>query len=137
MAGLSCVYQLSHPMNPNDPSPPVRWLTPKLAVCPQIGPQDIPAIAEMGFRTVICNRPDHEYGPDQPTADEVKTASAEHGLAFAMLPVTPDGGTASDAIAMAELLAQLPAPILAYCRSGGRCVALISVVARMGHPVPQ
>jgi sulfide:quinone oxidoreductase len=124
-------------MNPNDPSPPVRWLTPQLAVSPQIGAQDVPAIAEMGFKTIICNRPDNEYGPGQPTAHEVQSAASAHGLAFADLPVTPDGGTASDATAMAKLLAELPTPILAYCRSGNRCIALISVAARMGHPIPQ
>jgi sulfide:quinone oxidoreductase len=124
-------------MNPDDSSPPVHWLTPKLAVCPQIGAHDVPAIAEMGFKTIICNRPDNEYGPGQPTADEVQTAASALGLAFADLPVTPDGGTASDATAMGKLLADLPAPVLAYCRTGNRCIALISVVARMGYPIPR
>jgi len=53
------------------------------------------------------------------------------------LPVTPDGGTASDAKAMGKLLESLPQPILAYCRTGNRCIALIGVTARMGHAIPQ
>lgn len=116
---------------------PVRWLTEQLAVTGQIAPQDVSEIANMGFKSVICNRPDNEYGPGQPTAEEVKTAADAAGLAFAMLAVTPDGGTAADATEMGKLLGSMPQPILAYCRTGNRCVALISVSARMGHPIPK
>lgn len=118
-------------------TPPVRWLTEKLAVIGQISPDDIAAISEMGFKTVICNRPDDEYGPGQPKADDVKAAAEAAGLSYGFVPVTPDGGTASDAKAMGELLEKLPAPILAYCRTGNRCIALIGVTARMGFPIPQ
>jgi uncharacterized protein (TIGR01244 family) len=116
---------------------PVRWLTEKLAVVGQIAADDIPSIAAMGFKTVICNRPDDEYGPGQPKADDVKAAAEAAGLAYGFLPVTPDGGTASDAKAMGKLLESLPQPILAYCRTGNRCIALIGVTARMGHAIPQ
>ena len=37
-----------------------RTLTPRYTVSPQITPEDIPAIKEAGFTTVICNRPDQE-----------------------------------------------------------------------------
>lgn len=115
----------------------VRWLTEKLAVVGQISPADIPSIAEMGFKSVICNRPDDEYGPGQPKSDDVKAAVEAAGLAYGFVPVTPDGGTASDAKAMGKLLETLPQPILAYCRTGNRCIALIGVTARMGHAIPQ
>lgn len=116
---------------------PVRWLTEKLAVIGQISPQEVAAIAEMGFKSVICNRPDDEYGPGQPKSDDIKAEAEKLGLAYAFLPVTPVGGTAADAKAMGALLANMPTPILAYCRSGGRCMALIGVTARMGFPIPQ
>jgi uncharacterized protein (TIGR01244 family) len=116
---------------------PVRWITEKLAVCGQIGPEDVAGLADMGFRSIICNRPDDEYGPGQPKADDVKTEAQRCGLGYAFLPVTPDGGNASDAKEMGQLLEKLPAPILAYCKTGGRCMALIGVAARMGATIPQ
>lgn len=118
-------------------SVPVRWLTEKLAICGQIGPEHVSGLAEMGFKSIICNRPDDEYGPGQPAADDVKTATQAAGLAFAFLPVTPDGGSAADAKEMGELLAKMPTPVLAYCKTGGRCMSLIGVAARMGMPIPQ
>ena len=115
---------------------PVRWLTEKLAIAGQIAPEHLTAIADMGFKTVICNRPDNEYGPGQPTADSIREQAESLGLTFAHLPVSGDGGTARDAQEMGKLLASLPAPILAYCYSGGRCMALIGNAARMGLPIP-
>ena len=116
---------------------PVRWLTEQLAICGQIGPEHIAAIADMGFKSVICNRPDDEFGPGQPKADDIKTAAQGAGLEYAFLPVTPDGGSASDAKEMGGLLAKMPTPVLAYCKTGGRCMALIGTAARMGFPIPQ
>ena len=115
---------------------PVKWLTENLAVCPQISPEQVPELAAMGFKSIVCNRPDDEYGPGQPKADEIAAKALEQGLAYAFLPVTPDGGTASDAKEMGRLLAELPQPVLAYCRTGNRCVALISLSARMGFAIP-
>jgi sulfide:quinone oxidoreductase len=115
---------------------PVRWLTEKIAICGQIGPEHLGPIAKMGFKSVICNRPDDEFGIGQPKADDVKTAAEAAGLVYAFLPVTPDGGTGMDAKEMGTLLANMPTPILAYCKTGGRCMALIGTAARMGYPIP-
>ena len=51
----------------------LRQLTPEIAVAPQIDIEDLPAIAEAGFRVLIINRPDHEVGPD---LDSVAMSSA-------------------------------------------------------------
>lgn len=115
---------------------PVRWLSENMAVTGQIGPQEIAAIAEMGFKSVICNRPDAEYGPDQPAADDVHKACNAAGLSFGWVPVTPDGGTAHDAQAMGKLVTSLPTPILAYCRTGNRCISLLSNVVGIGQAIP-
>jgi protein tyrosine phosphatase (PTP) superfamily phosphohydrolase (DUF442 family) len=50
--------------------------------------------------------------------------------------VPPDGGTAADAQSMGQLLGNVDAPVLAYCKTGGRCMALIGLAARLGHPIP-
>jgi len=116
---------------------PVRWLTEQLAISGQISPEDLPGLARMGFRTIICNRPDHEYGPGQPTAEAIRLAAEAIGLQFASHPVAGDGGSATDALEMGRLMTELPRPILSYCYSGGRCMALISLAARLGQPIPK
>lgn len=72
---------------------PARWLTDQLAVAPQLTPSDVALAAAEGFKTIICNRPDQEGGPDQPDHDLIQTASAQAGLSFAYLPVSPGGQT--------------------------------------------
>ena len=41
---------------------PVRSVTPEFYVAAQLAPTDMAAAAAMGFKTVICNRPDMEGG---------------------------------------------------------------------------
>lgn len=116
---------------------PVHWLTSRLAITGQIHPQHLEAIAKMGFKSVICNRPDNEYGPGQPLASEIESAAQAQGLSFAHLPVAPTGGDAVNADDMGKLLASMPQPILTYCATGGRCMALIRNAAGAGHEIPQ
>lgn len=116
---------------------PVHWLTKALAITGQIHPQDLAAVSAMGFKSVICNRPDNEFGPGQPAATDIETAATEQGLSFAWLPVAPHGGDAQDADAMGKLLESLPQPILSFCKTGGRCVALINNAAQLGHKIPE
>lgn len=116
---------------------PLRWLTPKLAVAPQLGPEHMALAAQEGFKSVICNRPDGEAGPDQPSQDAVGEAARAAGLEFAYLPVGSSNHTPEQADGMGELMAKLPTPILAYCRSGNRCIGLIGLSNQQGHAVPQ
>lgn len=115
----------------------LRWLTPKLAVCPQISASDIPAAQEAGFKSIICNRPDGEEGPQQPSQSAVGDAAKAMGLAFAYHPVNSSGHTPEQAMQMGALINSLPTPILAYCRSGGRCANLIGLAAQLGQTVPK
>lgn len=116
---------------------PLRWLTPKLAVAPQLGPEHMAMAAEQGFKSVICNRPDGEAGPTQPSQDAVGDAARAAGMVFAYLPVGSANHTTDQANDMGALMAQLPAPILAYCRSGNRCIGLIGLSTQQGHAVPE
>ncbi|MEY4083099.1 MAG: hypothetical protein RL483_468 [Pseudomonadota bacterium] len=115
---------------------PHRWLTDQLAIAGQLSPHQLGEIHEAGFKTLICNRPDFEGGPSQPTAAELQLAAESLGLKFCCLPVSPAGGTPEEAMKMGELMSQMPTPILAYCASGGRCMGLISLAAQLGQPIP-
>jgi uncharacterized protein (TIGR01244 family) len=73
---------------------------------------------------VVNNRPDFEHGPDQPTSAQIEAAAVAAGLVYRHLPV--DGGWQSpeQIAAFAQLLAELPQPMLAFCRSGARSTRL-------------
>jgi uncharacterized protein (TIGR01244 family) len=87
-------------------------------------PDAMAELARLGFKSVINNRPDFEHGPDQPASAAVEAAAVAAGLQYRHLPV--DGGWQSpEQIAeFARLLAELPAPVLAFCRSGARSTRL-------------
>lgn len=105
-------------------STPFRSVAPDFSVAPQLEPADMARAAAAGFRSVINNRPDHEHGPGQPTSAQMQAAAAAAGLAYRHLPV--DGGYQSpeEIAAFAQLLQELPRPILAFCRSGARSTRL-------------
>jgi sulfide:quinone oxidoreductase len=111
----------------------IRKITDELSVSPQIHVADVVDIAVAGFRAVICNRPDGESA-DQPSSDDVAIAVRAAGLEWRMLPVTQV--TPADVNAFGKLLAELPKPVLAYCRSGTRCTALWSLSEVDKRPTP-
>ena len=98
----------------------VQTLSPDLSVAPQLGPQAMAPLAEAGFKSVINNRPDFEGGPDQPTNAAIEAAARAAGLTYVFLPVAPGHQTQEEIARFAELMATLPRPILAFCRSGTR-----------------
>ncbi|WP_028220967.1 bifunctional protein tyrosine phosphatase family protein/NAD(P)/FAD-dependent oxidoreductase [Paraburkholderia oxyphila] len=109
----------------------------RFASADQITPADLADIAAAGYRSVICNRPDGEGGPSQPAAAQIREAAKQLGLQFAYLPVTP-GKIGPDEIArFAQLLADMPAPVLAYCRTGNRATNLwqFAQASAQAHPV--
>lgn len=111
---------------------PVRALTDTFSVAPQLSPDDMPAVAAAGYKSVIINRPDFEGGPDQPTAAQVSLAALNAGLQVEYQPVVSGAMTVADVARFAELLKTLPAPVLAYCRSGTRCTNLFVAAQQQG-----
>ncbi|WP_146344079.1 TIGR01244 family sulfur transferase [Falsiphaeobacter marinintestinus] len=106
----------------------IRHITPDYAVSPQITAEDAQAIADAGFKLVICNRPDAEVTPD--LAEETIRAAVEAaGLRFEALPLTQETMTLDNAARHRALMESAEGPVLAYCRTGTRC----SVVWALGH----
>jgi uncharacterized protein (TIGR01244 family) len=101
-------------------TPQVQQLSADLCVAPQLDPTAMAWAAQAGFKSVINNRPDFEGGPDQPTSATMQAAALAAGLRYAWLPVAPQVQTAQEIARFAELLNELPKPVLAYCRSGAR-----------------
>jgi uncharacterized protein (TIGR01244 family) len=105
-----------------------RSITPDYAVAGQIVAADIAAVKAAGFRSVICNRPDAEHPGEASTADEVARAATAAGLEFRYIPVISGQITHENVEDQAAALADLPAPVFAYCRSGARCTNLYGLV---------
>ncbi|UCI06051.1 TIGR01244 family sulfur transferase [Mesorhizobium sp. B1-1-8] len=104
-----------------------RQISEDYSVSGQIHPDDISAIKDAGFRSVICNRPDDEQ-PGQPSAESVKSAAEAAGLAFRYIPVISGQITMDNVEDQAEALDQLEGPVFAYCRSGARCTNLYGLI---------
>jgi uncharacterized protein (TIGR01244 family) len=106
------------------PALSVNWLNAEIAVAPQLGAEQMAAVAALGFRSVINNRPDGEAGADQPTSASIATAATTAGLDYAHVPIPPSTHTPEDAEKMHHALQNLPKPVLAFCRSGNRSTRL-------------
>jgi uncharacterized protein (TIGR01244 family) len=109
---------------------PVRAVAPDVCVAPQLTPAAMAEAAQAGFRSVVNNRPDFEHGPDQPTNAAIEAAAHAAGLEYRYLPVDSAYQSPEEIAAMAKLLAELPRPLLMFCRSGARSTRLF--VAAMG-----
>jgi len=98
-----------------------RKVTDHFSVTPQLQVSDLLAAKLAGFKTIICNRPDDEGGPDQPSIAEMQKEAESLGLGFLALPFA---GMPSAEIAgqQGALIEAADAPVLAYCRSGTRSI---------------
>ncbi|GGC32446.1 hypothetical protein GCM10011371_19830 [Novosphingobium marinum] len=105
----------------------IDFVTPRLAVAGQLGLDDIAALEENGFRSLICNRPDDEE-PGQPAWSAIEAAAKAAGLETRYIPV--GGGMTAElqAGAFADALSGLPEPVLAFCRTGNRSRQLAELV---------
>lgn len=101
----------------------IRPVTSEYAVSPQITPEDLPQIAQAGFTTVICNRPDVE-NPAPLQANAMAEAAKQAGLTFEVLPLTHQTMTPENIARQSEIIAQSSGPVLAYCASGTRSTVI-------------
>ncbi len=113
----------------------LRKISDDFTVSPQIAVDDLPAIAAAGYRSILCNRPDGEEA-GQIGMDAVEAAAMAAGLEFRAVPITSGMVRDEDMIAFRAALAELPRPVLAYCRSGTRCTMLWSM-SQMGQMDPE
>ncbi len=105
----------------------IRKVTDTFAVAPQIGPEDVEAIAAAGYKTLIANRPDGEGGVSQPRMGPIRAKAEALGMTFVALPFsgapTPEIVERTGAI-----LSEAPSPMLAYCRTGTRSITAWALV---------
>ncbi|WBU54498.1 TIGR01244 family sulfur transferase [Paracoccus sp. SCSIO 75233] len=104
----------------------VRKINDRISVAPQILPQEVAEAAEMGFRTIICNRPDGEES-GQPAEADIAAAASAAGLEYRFLPIWPGSFDSATIDGFGAALEELPGPVLAYCRSGTRSATVWSL----------
>ena len=93
------------------------------AVSLQLEPSDIRGLADAGFSTVICNRPDGEE-LSQPTVASMREAAEAAGLAFHHIPVSGGEFPPVAIKAFAKVREEADGKVLAYCRTGTRSITL-------------
>ena len=111
-----------------------RQLDDNTLVSGQIGPADLPTLAEQGVTMIINNRPDGE-DQGQPLSAELEAAAEAAGVEYRHIPISRGIGP-SDVEAMREALgSRSGGKVLAFCRSGSRST-LAWAVARREDGVP-
>jgi sulfide:quinone oxidoreductase len=114
----------------------IHRVTDQFGVSQQVEVADVSAIAAAGYRALVCNRPDGE-GPDQQTFQEIEVEARKHGLDVRYLPVAAGKVRDEDAVDFARAYAELPKPVLAYCRTGTRSITLWSLSQATSRPLPE
>lgn len=112
----------------------MKRLSDDITVSPQLPLDAIDEIANAGFKTIICNRPDDE-DPGQPSFSEISAKAEAAGMKAIFQPVASGNVSDADADAFAVNLADAPKPVFAYCRSGTRCTILWSLANAGKMPV--
>ena len=103
---------------------PLSAVAPDVCVAPQLTPEAMAEAARAGFKSVVNNRPDFEHGPEQPTNAAIAAAAQAAGLQYRFLPVAGGYQSPEEIAAFAQLLQELPRPLLVFCRSGARSTRL-------------
>jgi len=98
-------------------------VTDTFAVSPQLQRRDMTELANAGFRTVICNRPDDEE-PGQPAVASMREAAEAAGMAFHHIPVSGGAFPSEAIIAFRQVREEADGKVLAFCRTGTRSITL-------------
>ncbi|MFY0691068.1 MAG: TIGR01244 family phosphatase [Paracoccaceae bacterium] len=100
-----------------------KKLSEEFSACAQLSTDDMPLVHALGYKTVLCNRPDGEEISQQ-LFESMEKAAKNAGLTVHYLPVISGGPSPEEIAEFTKLYDDLPKPILAYCRSGGRSTKL-------------
>lgn len=98
-------------------------VTDRLSVAGQPDLAAFSSLAASGFRLVINNRPELEEASQPSPRAEAKAAKLA-GMEYAHLPVTGATITRAAIRQFQSILAAVPGPVLAHCRSGTRSLTL-------------
>jgi len=102
----------------------INALSEKFSVGPQVQVGQIQALADAGFDTIICNRPDGESWA-QPKGVDIETAALAAGIKYIAIPISPRDGVNPQKIEAAKLAQeQSKSKVYAFCKTGTRSANL-------------
>ncbi len=107
-----------------------RVIGENFAVSGQLSPEQLRQVSDLGYRTVVCMRPDNE-GFNQPAYAAMETAARALGLEAHYLPVVPGALTRDQAKQLRRVMTSSKGPVLAYCASGNRCASAYAMASRL------
>jgi sulfide:quinone oxidoreductase len=109
----------------------IHLITSELAVSAQITPADLQEINQLGYHTIICNRPDGEE-PGQPGVESLAHAAETLGMKLIYQPIFHCDLNLSDGRQFAQYIQEADSPVFAYCRTGTRS-AILWALGQHGH----
>ena len=113
-------------------SAPLVAIDDRVAISGQLTPEDMKEIAAAGYVAVVNNRPDGEAPFGQPRTADLKKAAEAAGLVFLDLPFSGPRASPDQVRTFADLLAERPGRVVAYCKSGMRSSLLWGAAAIAG-----
>ena len=100
----------------------------------QLSVDDLGWVASLGFRTVICVRPDSSPPSTDPSSHRIRRAAHKAGIAFHYFPVQSGPVPGERARRFARLVAKCESRVLAYCRSGNSSANLYRTATQLDRP---
>lgn len=97
-----------------------------ISVTGQITVDDLTRIKELGFKSLLCARPDAEE-PGQPDAADIAREAQALGMTLIHIPVR-GRPTDRETAALQQERHKLAKPVLGYCKSGMRASVLWSLL---------
>jgi len=109
----------------------IKRVTANISVSPQLAPSDLDQVQSEGFKTIINNRPDGEE-ENQPKAEDIAQTVKGLAIEYHYQPVISSQITDQNITDFADLLDAVQGPVLAFCRTGTRCISLWALT-QAGH----
>lgn len=106
----------------------IRKVDDQFSVTGQITPEQVQAVSDAGYKSIVCARPDDEES-GQPNFDAVARAAETLGLQIVHIPVSGGLGE-GQIIRFHDAWEKMPKPMLGYCRSGARAGSLYATLRK-------
>ncbi len=94
-----------------------------ISVGGQITVADVQQLADLGFKGIICNRPDNEDYIQTGYA-EIKAAAEAAGLGVRYVPISHGSLSMDDVTDYARARREIDGPHFAYCQAGMRAAVI-------------
>ncbi|ODT70259.1 MAG: TIGR01244 family protein [Pelagibacterium sp. SCN 63-23] len=101
----------------------LKRINDHVSVSGQIRPEDVATLKELGFTTIVNNRPDGE-SPDQPDGAEIEAAAKAAGLIYHAIPLGREGVNPDLVAQTKSALEGSDGKVFCFCRSGTRSTTL-------------